>query len=235
MAKQSAEKIMLSEHSMEVRHAASGSFLDVRGYVADYIRESSLFPHWKIDLNVVNFRDEVDKIKREGAFAGYKNAGYIVLNPETRNYFPDKASLFWKTLLKNDYYKVPEISRFGARTKVFLPSDMSFKEVNSIIFNSIYTEKAREMIKGTETDVQFIIELTEDVFEVRVSGGPIHIDEASNHMSFESDHFKKCGLFLDIDYYKSKEVSHENVPKLLKNAIDLTWLKVEKIASTIGI
>ncbi|GAH01024.1 unnamed protein product [marine sediment metagenome] len=38
----------------------------------------------------MNFRDESDAIKTEGAFVGYKSAGYVTLNPSTRNYFTDR-------------------------------------------------------------------------------------------------------------------------------------------------
>jgi len=40
MAKKADEKLMLAEQILEVRYIPSGSFLDVRGYVADYIRDS---------------------------------------------------------------------------------------------------------------------------------------------------------------------------------------------------
>ncbi len=235
MAKKEKEKIMLAEHVLEVRHAASGSFLDVRGYVADYIRDSGLFPHWKIDANVVNFRDLPDKIKLEGAFAGYKSAGYVVHNPETRNYFVDRASAFWRTLLENQHYKVPAVKRFGARIKVFLPSKKSFDEINKTTFETFYTQNIRSIVGGREKDVQFIIEIVESNFEVRLSGGPIHKDEVGKYLSFESDHFRKCGLFLDLDYYKTQDIDHGSVPSLLKEAVNLTWTKVESLASALGL
>jgi hypothetical protein len=52
---------MVAEQILEVRYTPSGSFLDVRGYVADYIRENGFLPHWKIDINVVSFRDKPEK------------------------------------------------------------------------------------------------------------------------------------------------------------------------------
>ena len=75
MAKNANEKLMLAEQILEVRYVPSGSFLDVRGYVADYIRDSGFLPHWKIDSNVVNFRDKPNGVQKEGAFAGFRNAG----------------------------------------------------------------------------------------------------------------------------------------------------------------
>ena len=49
------DKVMVTQHVLEVRHEPSGSFLDVRGYVADYIRNSGHFPHWKIESNIIPF------------------------------------------------------------------------------------------------------------------------------------------------------------------------------------
>lgn len=235
MAKKDKEKVMLSEHVLEVRHGASGSFLDVRGYVADYIREHGSLPHWKIDSNVVNFRDMPDKLEKQGAFAGYMSAGYIVFNPETKNYFTDRASSFWKTLLKNGHYKIPSPTRFGARTKVFLPSQKPFEEINDSVFTTFFTDQARDLIGGKEKDVQFIVDISEGKFDARVSGGPIHENEVSNYLRFESDEFSNCGLYLDIDFFKTKDLTHEQVPKLIKEAMSLTWAKVENIGAKLGL
>lgn len=234
MSTKDRDKIMLAEHILEVRHLASGSFLDVRGYVADYIRNSKLFPHWKINTNVVNFHDEANGIKLEGAFAGYKSAGYVAYNPPTRNYFIDKATSYWKTLKANTHYQIPEVKRFGTRTKIFMPIKKSFDEINKAMYENFYTENARNLIGGKETDAQFIIELAEDQFNVRVSGGPIHEDEVSNYFSFTAGEFKNCGIFLDLDYYKDKELSSLDITVLLKKAVELTWVKAEKITSGLG-
>ncbi len=234
-AKTSRDKVMLAQHVMEVRHEPSGSFLDVRGYVADYIRNSSLFPHWKIETNVVTFRDMPDRIKQDGAYAGYKSAGYLVHNPETRNYFVDKASSFWRALLKNEHYEVPKAIRFGCRTLVFVPTDLSFDEIDSLIFKTFFTDKVQAFIGGKQTDLQFVIDFNQDQFQVRLSGGPLHENEARQYMSFESDYFKKCGLFLDIDCYKTKDLDHATVIKLLRDAVELSWLKIETIANSLGL
>lgn len=235
MAKKQTGKIMLAEHILEVRHKASGTFLDVRGYVADYIRNNGQFPHWNIDTNVVNFHDDLEGFSRDAAFVGYKSAGYVVNNADTRNYFIDRASSFWTTLLKNKHYQIPNITRFGCRTKAFIPSDAGFDEINKAFFEGLFTAEARKLVGGHETDVQIIINLTENPFDVQVRGGPVNKDEVGRYLNFESEHFKKCGLFLDIDFFKIKEVSHDQVRKLLKESIDLAWLKIERIASGLGI
>ena len=235
MSKGDRNKVMLAEHVLEVRHDASGTLLDVRGVVADYVRNQKFLPHWKIDTNVVNFQDTKGGIQTEGAFVGYKSAGYVVLNPQTRNFFPDRATAFWKLIQGITHYKIPEPTRFGARTKIFVPSSKSFDEINKTMFEELFAEKIRELIGGTETDLQFTIELKDKSFEVRVLGGPLHKDEASRHFQFKSEHFKKSGLFLDIDVYRSNEVSHPEIPRLLKDAVDLTWNKAERVATGLGL
>ena len=235
MTKKKDENLMLAEQVLEVRYTPSGSFLDARGYVADYIRESGFLPHWSIQPNVVSFRDKPDKVQKEGAFAGYRNAGYLVYDPETRNFFLDRASSFWRILQKNQHYKLPPLERFGARTKVFLPSDKSFEDINRSVFQTLYTERAREVIGGTETDVQFVIELKDHEFDVRVAGGPVHKGEVRQYLSFDSKEFEKTGFFVDLDFYRTDGLKHDEIPRLLRVAIDLTWTKVENLATALGV
>ena len=235
MSKAEKEKVMLAEHVLEVRHEASGTFLDLRGYIADYMRKEGFFPHWQIDTNVVNFRDEPNRVKSEGAFVGYKSSGYVVLNPQTHNFFIDRAFSFWKLLTKNNAYKIPKPIRFGARTKLFIPSRKPFEEINKGFFEALFTEKGRSLLGGKEKDFQFTVESKEDVYDVRVIGGPIHKDESARYFQFESEHFKQSGLFLDLDYYKTDGLTLDNIPKLLADSVDLAWQKAERIATAVGL
>ena len=235
MSKRNREKVMVSEHVMEVRHKALGGFLDIRGCIADYIKDKGLLPHWQIDSTIINFRDRPDSIQQEAAFVGYKGTGYIVYNPATRNYFEDKAIAFWKTLLDNQHYDIPIATRLGIRTKVFLPSKKDFKDINKLFFETFHTEKTRELLGGSEKDFQLVVDLIEKPFEVRFRSGPMHKNEAEKSFSFESKHFAECGVYFDIDYFKTENLSHQEVPRLVKDAIKLTWDKVERITSKIGI
>ncbi|TRY30332.1 hypothetical protein [Aliiglaciecola sp. M165] len=229
------EKVIVSEHVLELRHHATGRFLDVRGYVADHIKGAELFPHWQIDSNVVNFRDAPQKPEKVGAFAGFKSAGLFVYDPDTRNFFEDKAGKFWKTLSKNQFYTVPGITRFGCRTKVFLNSEKKFEEINSILYSKFFTDDFKNLIGEKEKDLQVVIELVVGELELRVTCGPIHKDEASRYFSFQSDHFSDTGIFLDIDVYKTKNVSHADVLSLTKKAMKLSWDKIDSFVSRVGL
>jgi len=234
MSKKKETKILLAEHIFELRHIASGTFLDVRGLIADYIKESGLFAHWKIDTNIIHFRDAAENILKDGGFAGYKSAGYIVYNPDTYNYFIDKATKFWSTLQKNDKYKIPNPIRFGTRTKVFIPSNLSFEQINNRIYTTVFSDKMQKLINGSETDLQFVIDLIDHNFNLKILGGPVHKNEAINYLSFHSDHFKKTGLYLDIDCFKTSDLTHKCIPDLLREGVKVTWEKVENIAAGLG-
>lgn len=229
------DKVIVSEHVLEVRHQAAGRFLDVRGYVADHIKGADLFPHWEIDSNVVNFRDAPQKPKKIGAFAGYRSAGVFVYDPDTRNYFEDKSGKFWRTLTKNQFYTLPDITRFGCRTKVFLNSNESFEEINSVIYSKFFTEDFKSLVGEKEKDLQIVVELAAGEFDVRLTCGPIHKEEANRYFSFESEHFSETGIYLDIDVYKTKNILHSDVPALTKKAMELAWKKVDNISASVGI
>ena len=235
MSKKNVESVMLVEHILEVRHSASGSFLDARGFVADYIRSQGVFSHWSIDANVVNFRDNETKIIRDGAFASFKSAGYIVYNPETQNYFSDKASAYWKVLYKNQHYTLPELTRFGVRTKIFIPSSKPFDEIYSLVFDKFYRPEVNQIIGDNIDDVQFVFNLKENKFSIRVSGGPVHKNEVQKYMSFEATEFQECGIYLDIDYSKTEDLNEKDISKLLKECITLTWKKIDNITQLLGI
>jgi len=226
---------MLTEHVLEVRYAASGSFLNVHGYIADYIRGAGLFPHWKIDANIVHFFDFPLEVQKLGAFVAYNRAGYIVKNPDTQNFFQDKAISFWDTLLKNKSFGLPEPERFGARTKIFIVSDKPFEEVNQSIYEQFFTETARKTLGGTETDLSCVIKLEHDLFTLNVMIGPLHKGEAEKFLSFKSDRFASTGLILDIDCFTRSQLKHNAVPQLLKEAMVLTWDKADHIAKVVGL
>jgi hypothetical protein len=229
------ENIMIAEHIFELRHVATGTFLDRRGLVADYIKESGIFNHWKIDNNIVHFRDGANKIEQDGGFAGYKSLGYIVYNPPTYNYFVDKTIKFLSIIHKNDEYEIPKPTRFGTRLKIFIPSDMSFDRINNKIYDKVFNNNFQQLVNGKEQDMKFTIQLIESEFNIKIDGGPVQKNEINNFMSFSSDHFKNTGLFLDVDCYKTKNLTHERIPNLLNKGVKLIWNKVDKIATGMGL
>ena len=229
------ERVVVTEHILEVRHAAVGSFLDVRGFVADYVRGSGFLPHWKIDSNVVAFRDEPQKPFGETAFTGYKSYGYTSQNPPTRHFFQDRASTFVKLLPKNPHYRIPELTRFGCRTKAFLPCDLEFDALNKLIHDSFFSADFEKYIPNKPTDILIVSEFEQGGFKGRITLGPMHRDEVSNQFGFQSEYFSNVGLFLDIDYFLDETDVTSAVQKHLKDSMSHIWGKIDAISSFLGI
>jgi len=228
-------KVIVTEHVLEVRHQATGRFLDVRGYVADHIKGADIFQHWEIDSNVVNFRDAPKKAESVGAFAGFKSAGVFVYDPDTRNFFEDKAGKYWRTLVKNQFYTLPELTRFGCRTKAFLNSEKSFEEINSKVYAKFFKEEFQRLVGKQEKDFQVVVEFSINEFDVRLVIGPIHKKEAGRYFGFESEHFAETGLFIDIDIYKTQHCQQSEIPNLTKKAMKIAWDKIDKISFAVGL
>lgn len=224
------EKVIITEHVFEVRHVASGTFLDIRGNIADYIRDAKIFPHWNIGRNTVQFRDKEDKAETDAGFVGYKSAGYIVFNAPTRNYFQDKAVKFWKVVNENKHYKIPELLRVGIRTKAFFPLSKTFEVIRSSIYEKFFTKEAQTLIGGNLDDLQLVVDYIEQGFKVFLRGGPIKKEEANKFFNFEEKEFENNGLFLDLDFFKTKDISHTSVEMLIPNVMNITWKKLETIA-----
>jgi hypothetical protein len=229
------DSFIITEHIFEVRHAPSGRFLDVRGYVSDHIKSSGLFQHWEINPTVIHFRDGESKIEKTGAFAGYKSAGYFAFDPETRNYFEDKSIQFWKKLKENQFYTIPELIRLGCRTKAFITCDKSFDDIHSMLYSNLFTGKVSDMIGKEEKDFQVIMDLKLSEYDIHMSIGPIHKNEAGNFFSFESKHFENAGIFLDLDVSKQSGLSQNNIPSYVKDAMKISWERIDGITSILGI
>lgn len=225
---------VLMEQVLEVRNKVSGSFLDVRGEIADFVRESDFLPHWKIETNIVSFFDKESKIEKEGAFIGYKNTGYIALNPPTDNFFKDKANKFWKLINNIKRYQIPETTRFGLRSKIFIPSHKSFEEINSLLYKLLFSDEGRALFGDKQTDLQFTVELDEGGFNLRITGGPIHKDEGKRYFQFDDDKFKNTGLFLDVDIFKIENIKKGEIPSLISSAVEITLSKRNEFISLLN-
>ena len=135
MSKKITERTFITEHTLELRHAPTGKFLDERGALADHIKANNFFQHWQIQENTISFFDGEKGIQTKGAVVSYKNIAFLTYKPSSQNYFKEQALSFWKMLLKYKNYTIPEINRFGARTRCYIPSKLEFQEINNIIYS----------------------------------------------------------------------------------------------------
>jgi len=229
--------VHVSEHVMEVRYRPSGSFLGVAGKIADYFFDKEVFPHWQIQSNGnrVDFRDAPNEVKKFGAFVTFRNAGYVVFNPDTKNLFVDKALSFWKHALANQDFTIPKITRFGCRGKVFIQTDAEFLAIRQKFAAFTITSEARQLAGGDLQDFSVSLEVKDSDFTARVQMGPVKKDEAQKYFSFESDAFGHSGVFLDLDLYTHEVANQKEVGELLKKANDRLWTKVDSLYAALAL
>jgi hypothetical protein len=235
MSKNTSEVTYVTEHILEIKHEPTGKFLDVRGSIADYITKNEMFSHWNINETSVSFFDTPAGIKDVGAVVSYDKIIFLSYNPSTQNYFEDKAVKFWKILERNEQYVIPEIGRFGARTKCFIPSKLSFNDINNRVYTTFFNEKSANIMGGRQTDQQIIFDLNENDFQVRIITGPVKINEAKRYFNFSVPEFEHAGLYIDVDYYQVGKIPSTEIRNLFNNAMVLFWQKIERIKNAIGI
>jgi hypothetical protein len=229
MTENKSEATYITAHILELRHEASGTFLDRKGAIADHIRKEGLFSDWKIEENVITFFDRNAEFQKCNAVVSYKNVAYAVNDPDTRNFFQQKAMSFWNNVLKIKEYSLPKISRFGVRTKCFFSSDLPFEDINSKMYKAFFSEKTEKIVGGKEVDLQIILELKELDYFVKIRLGPIQKNEAGRYFQIKKDVFKKAGIYLDIDFYQEGKIDNLKINSLLNKAMELTWGKIDRI------
>jgi len=116
------KETLTSSHYLEIRYAPMGSFLNVRGEVADFLAGQKKFRHWEITANRVDFWNAEDRRRDpETAFVSFRNCGYLIHNPSTEDYFADHSSKFLSILEKFEGFSYPPILRLGVRSRFYLP------------------------------------------------------------------------------------------------------------------
>ena len=83
--------------------------------------------------------------------------------------------------------------------------------------------------------MQIVVTLDAGKFQLNINCGPIKKNEANNYFNFKSDHFEDTGIFLDIDVYLLNNVQGSKISSLVKEAMTLTWEKIDNISKSVGI
>ena len=226
----------ITEHVFELQHEVKGKFLDIKGTIADAIREAAIFPDWQIDANLIKFYNgkTIDDKDIE-AIISYNLIRFMSYDPSTKNYFEEQLKKFIKTLRSLDVYDIPKINRFGVRTKCFIPSQLTFNDIFKRISQSLNNEYVSKLVGGIPNDTQLSFNTSEHGFTVRVTIGPIKPKEAKNYFSFKSDKLSSSGTYIDIDCFQVQQIENNEINELINKAMKITWQKIENITNVLGV
>jgi hypothetical protein len=231
------EHVFVSEEVLEVRYKPRGSFLSSIGDIADYVVDQGLFRHWKIEnSNKINFHNETEKQEKFLAFMSYRNAGCVAFDPDTRNFFKDKATQYWKTISQNKFFPIPDPLRIGVRTKCFIKMDISFEEIEDRMFKYFFNPSVLSDIKLKRKDLQVVLDFEGDSMSMRVTFGPLPKNQAFQLFQFKSDHFESTGIFFDFDCYTNNPspTNQKVVEAFIKRATETNWEQIDRVLEKIG-
>lgn len=235
MAKLKEDLVFVAEEIAEVRFRPSGTFLDVHGKVADFIESKGLFPSWAITDQIVNFKDAEDGPKHFSAWVSYRNAGFVAFDTPTRNQFADKAAQYWTTLSGNDEFRMQAIQRVGIRNKCFIKTASKFEELESKMYEKLFSPTAANFLEGTRKDLLVVFDLDSSDSKIHLTLAPLREREAKSKFQFKSDHFESTGVFVDVDVYAERLMETREVSTFIRTASKQCWDRVEKIAELLGV
>lgn len=236
MADTHMQHTFVTEEILEVRYTPRGGFLTQAGYIADYVSDQGLFPHWEIESNMVKFRDVAGAPKNLHAFVSYKNAGIVAIDSQTANFFQDKAIQYWRTLESNKFFAIPPIQRIGIRHKFFVKIEKSFEDIERLMFEYLCKPAVLQVLDGSRKDLQVVIDAETKLGKLRSVFGPLAKGEAANFFPFKSDHFSSAGIFIDFDLFiENPKQEKKLVDNFVRSACSANWDRVEKILQQMGV
>ena len=226
----------VSEHILEIRYKANPKVLDYRGTWAELISEEMNLAHWRIIENRIDIFD----LERENrAFVGFKNAGLVVRNSPTANYFPDKARKLFRFLFTLEGFdKTPFVTRIGVRSRVVTPFSGSFDNLLTR-FSSRYlglTPDAKKALNAELVDIGGPLNFKDKHGTFNTSSGPMPKSQISKVFEFEDeDNLPDVGLYIDIDYWlkPEKTVADKRILELIRTFTEQAWRRHSQIRDLI--
>ncbi|MFB3923094.1 MAG: hypothetical protein ACE145_15335 [Terriglobia bacterium] len=234
-----AESHVSSDHFLEIRFKPLGSFLDMRGRVADFISEKGLFRHWLITQDRIEFWNADDREDDpERAFAAYKNCGYQVHTPPTKNYFSDRASKFVSTLGEAPEFRYPTVERLGVRAKLYYSvAGASFEDIVDAFQSKLLVDSSRKLLGTRILDFGLNLDFREKGFSLNVRTGPMKKTQFVKEISpfSEDEQISDSGIFLDVDVFR---LGGDGNPSSLTNDIkafhSMCWERLALLANFLG-
>lgn len=224
----------LNEVILEVRYKPNPRALDYRGAWAEAISSHMKLSEWRIVENRIDIHDSKNI---ERAFVGFKNAGYIIKDSPTKNYFPEKTSKFFKFLFSlKDFGKTLFVERLGLRTKFCKKYEGSFDElVDKYTTNFLsLSENAKSLIGAKLLDIGGPLNFVDKYGNFNTMSGPM-VDKQMVQFFERSEGIPSVGLYMDIDYWLTPktEMKEQEVLQNINQFAISAWDRIESISKLI--
>lgn len=230
MANNTADRKLINEHIVEIRFQPNPKILDYRGTWAEMVSKHMKLSEWRIIENRFDVYD-VEKTRR--AFVSFRNAGFIVHNGKTKNYFPDQALKFMKLLFQQEGFGDRIfVIRLGVKSRFATGFRGSFDELLQLYSSRFVSVKqaAKEAFDALIIDIGCPLDFETAIGKINSMSGPMTADEISRFFKFEANP-PDVGLYLELDYWKrpQKKMTAKEILSLVKEYSNENWDRHEAI------
>ena len=205
---------LLTSQILEIRYKPIPKLLDYRGALVEAIANHMELPQWKIIENRIDIYDD-DNTKH--AFVSYRNAGFVVNDADTKNYFSDQAvKLFLYLHRLPGFEEKPFVERIGIRTRFCKPYGGTFESLLENYSKKYMgvTDQAAKILNGKLADIGGSVNYSSGQGNYNIGSGPMKSEQIRNFVDTEKE-IPEVGLFFDIDYWimPRKELGSEDIPQ----------------------
>jgi hypothetical protein len=223
------DRKLVSEHVLEIRHRAYGTFLDMRGRIADTVAAAGQMTAWSVTDNRIDFKPN-EEDEREVGFVSHRNLGYIVRSPDSRNYMQDRALRFIRDLVAVRGYELREVKRFGFRSRFLSPSKDSFRALLKKVNDRMpLPEQLVSVFEAQLDDYGPVAILKRGNMKIRVQCGPMEKEQSKGLFEKQADRLPDVGFFVDIDHYQADlgVMGEREISTLLRSMNDSAWKAID--------
>jgi len=214
-----------------MRFKPNAKILDYLGEWTEYLVNEMNLPDWNIDINRLNLYD-----KKNQAFLGFKNCGFVSISPDTRNYFEDQASKFLRAIFKLEEFKPLPVTRMGVRSAFLMSYAGNFESIFQKYKDKVIkpTDKALEALNGQLIDLGVPLNFKDGEAYFNTMTGPMTSLQIKRFFpTIEST--PDVGLFFEIDYFK-ENIGNEQLEQLiglLKTFAHKSWQKMDSLVKLV--
>lgn len=196
----------INEFLLEVRYSPNAKILDYRGSWAEAVSKHMELSDWQI---VENRFDVFDKSKDRSFFVSYRNAGSLIRNCTTRNFFADQTNRFLRYLFEQKQFGDSLfVDRFGVRARFATPSAESYADLLQRYTTRYLTLQpaAYEAVGGQLLDMAGPIDFTMKNGTIKSVSGPMPKEQITQAFAW-LEAVPERALFFDMDYAVSPKAT----------------------------
>jgi hypothetical protein len=223
---------ILNENILEIRYKPNARILDSRGELAELLTSHMALSEWLIGQNRV---DVFSKDQSTRFFVAFKNAGAVMRNVSTHEYFADQVGKFLRLVLDRQPFSSPLlVERLGVKSRFATSVSTPFGEL-------VEAYAQRVLVPSSETKAAFDAEMVDiggpmnfltPHGSLNSMSGPMEREQLARFFEHESkSDLPDVAFYFELDYWTrpSKMMSTRDVLALSKRYIQENWERHERM------